>query len=197
LNVWRGRPRPRRPESPQLGPLLNHEFSSPQAFAGGGARATFTTPHSLPKGKGQSDFSDWPLLMPATTYAPTHLARAVPSALRGLTSVFGMGTGGSPAVRSPTNRSRRSLVVGRWPFRAKSTRQFPDDKLSKIVRLDTSQLNRLGVAYFLVCLFPISATVLRLCFLTKASAQQLSVLHLSHPDSNDFNNIAGYSSGSN
>jgi hypothetical protein len=41
-------------------------------------------------------------LMPATTYAPTHLARAVPSALRGLTSVFGMGTGGSPAVRSPT-----------------------------------------------------------------------------------------------
>ena len=32
--------------------------------------------------------------MPATTYAPTHLARAVPSALRGLTSVFGMGTGG-------------------------------------------------------------------------------------------------------
>src|ERR1700688_656210 len=44
-------------------------------------------------------------LMPATTYAPTHLARAVPSALRGLTSVFGMGTGGSPAVRSPTSRS--------------------------------------------------------------------------------------------
>ena len=30
------------------------------------------------------------------------LSRAVPSALRGLTSVFGMGTGGSPAVRSPT-----------------------------------------------------------------------------------------------
>jgi hypothetical protein len=24
------------------------------------------------KGKGQSDFSDWPLLMPATTYSPTH-----------------------------------------------------------------------------------------------------------------------------
>jgi hypothetical protein len=31
------------------------------------------------------------------------LSRAVQSALRGLTSVFGMGTGGSPAVRSPTN----------------------------------------------------------------------------------------------
>src|SRR5580698_896687 len=64
-----------------------------------------------PKGKGQSDFSDWPLLMPATTYAPTHLARAVPSALRGLTSVFGMGTGGSPAVRSPTSRSCQLSAV--------------------------------------------------------------------------------------
>jgi hypothetical protein len=29
------------------------------------------------------------------------LARAVPSGLRGLTSVFGMGTGGSPSLRSP------------------------------------------------------------------------------------------------
>src|SRR6266851_7518000 len=33
------------------------------------------------------------------------LSRAVQSALRGLTSVFGMGTGGTPAVRSPTSRS--------------------------------------------------------------------------------------------
>src|ERR1700722_6418867 len=31
------------------------------------------------------------------------LSRAVQSALRGLTSVFGMGTGGTPAVRSPTS----------------------------------------------------------------------------------------------
>src|ERR1043166_3739997 len=31
------------------------------------------------------------------------LSRAVQSARRGLTSVFGMGTGGSPAVRSPTS----------------------------------------------------------------------------------------------
>ena len=56
------------------------------------------------EGKGHLISLDWPLFMPATTYAPTHLARAVPSALRGLTSVFGMGTGGSPAVRSPTSR---------------------------------------------------------------------------------------------
>ncbi len=39
------------------------------------------------------------------------LSRAVQSALRGLTSVFGMGTGGSPAVRSPTSRSRQRLAV--------------------------------------------------------------------------------------
>ena len=30
------------------------------------------------------------------------VSRAVTSAQRGLTSVFGMGTGGTPAVRSPT-----------------------------------------------------------------------------------------------
>ena len=36
------------------------------------------------------------------------LSRAVQSALRGLTSVFGMGTGGSPAIRSPTTCSRVS-----------------------------------------------------------------------------------------
>jgi hypothetical protein len=44
------------------------------------------------------------------------LSRAVQSALRGLTSVFGMGTGGSPAVRSPTTCSSHwSLADGRWP----------------------------------------------------------------------------------
>jgi len=88
--VWRGRPRPRKPgarknqpsvnENVKQASLLNRNLLPSQAFAGEGARATFK-----PKGKGQSDFSDWPLLMPATTYAPTHLARAVPSALRGLT----------------------------------------------------------------------------------------------------------------
>jgi hypothetical protein len=39
------------------------------------------------------------------------LSRAVQSALRGLTSVFGMGTGGSPAVRSPTTRSCQLSAV--------------------------------------------------------------------------------------
>jgi hypothetical protein len=37
------------------------------------------------------------------------LSRAVQSALRGLTSVFGMGTGISPAVKSPA-----SLTWERW-----------------------------------------------------------------------------------
>ena len=37
----------------------------------------------------------------ATSYSPTHLARAVPSGLKGLTSVFGMGTGGTPSLGSP------------------------------------------------------------------------------------------------
>jgi hypothetical protein len=37
-----------------------------------------------------------------TVLRNVRMARAVPSALRGLTSVFGMGTGESPAVRSPT-----------------------------------------------------------------------------------------------
>ena len=39
------------------------------------------------------------------------LSRAVQSALRGLTSVFGMGTGGSPAVRSPTNLFAQSAKL--------------------------------------------------------------------------------------
>ena len=41
------------------------------------------------------------------------LSRAVQSALRGLTSVFGMGTGVSPAVRSPASQARASLHLGR------------------------------------------------------------------------------------
>ena len=41
------------------------------------------------------------------------LSRAVQSALRGLTSVFGMGTGGSPAVRSPTSLEHSVLSIQR------------------------------------------------------------------------------------
>src|SRR3979409_1869793 len=46
----------------------------------------------------------------AGNYLLSHtLSRAVPSAQRGLTSVFGMGTGGTPAVRSPTTWSSFGL----------------------------------------------------------------------------------------
>src|SRR3984893_3849659 len=52
----------------------------------------------------------------AGNYLLSHtLSRAVPSAQRGLTSVFGMGTGGPPAVRSPTTWSRQPSAVSRQP----------------------------------------------------------------------------------
>ena len=41
------------------------------------------------------------------------LSRAVQSALRGLTSVFGMGTGISPAVKSPASLTWAGLASGR------------------------------------------------------------------------------------
>src|SRR5262249_51488316 len=46
------------------------------------------------------------------------LSRAVQSALRGLTSVFGMGTGGSPAVRSPTSLAAFSYWLLAFSFAA-------------------------------------------------------------------------------
>ena len=87
------------------------------------------------------------------------LSRAVQSALRGLTSVFGMGTGGSPAVRSPTIRSRQSSI---FSGQDKPTAPHDSDKLAKDPEDETSQLNRLGRAYFHLCLFPISAPLHRL-----------------------------------
>src|SRR5438445_2647935 len=44
------------------------------------------------------------------------LSRAVQSALRGLTSVFGMGTGGPPRYDHRQTCCRWSLAVGRWLF---------------------------------------------------------------------------------
>ena len=54
------------------------------------------------KGKGRRGFSQRPLFNAGNDLLSHTLSRAVQSALRGLTSVFGMGTGGAPAVRSPT-----------------------------------------------------------------------------------------------
>jgi hypothetical protein len=47
------------------------------------------------------DLSVGPCDIPGNFLRSHTLARAVPSGLRGLTSVFGMGTGGSPSLRSP------------------------------------------------------------------------------------------------
>ena len=38
------------------------------------------------------------------------LARAVPSGLQGLTAVFGMGTGGTPALQSPKSRDDEKIL---------------------------------------------------------------------------------------
>src|SRR5258705_7687155 len=47
------------------------------------------------------DLSVGPCDIPGNFLRSHTLARAVPSGLRGLTSVFGMGTGGSPSLGSP------------------------------------------------------------------------------------------------
>ena len=60
------------------------------------------------------------------------LSRAVQSALRGLTSVFGMGTGGTPAVRSPTTRSCQLSAVSSQRLCAALTSFWPmDSKLGE------------------------------------------------------------------
>src|SRR5437879_11359392 len=57
------------------------------------------------------DLSVGPCDKPGNFLRSHTLARAVPSGLRGLTSVFGMGTGGSPSLWSPRNWL---LVLGCW-----------------------------------------------------------------------------------
>ena len=81
------------------------------------------------------------------------LTRAVQSAQRGLTSVFGMGTGGTPAVRSPTSRSSelRGMSLEPKPLVERSSLQTFKDRED-----ETSQLNRLD-GLLSSCLFPISA----------------------------------------
>src|ERR1035438_2037262 len=63
------------------------------------------------KRKRPSRFLSTAFINAGTDLLPHTLARAVQSAQRGLTSVFGMGTGGAPAVRSPTSRSCQLSAV--------------------------------------------------------------------------------------
>ena len=47
-------------------------------------------------------------MFPATSYSPTLVSRAVPSALKGLTTEFEMGSGVSPTLKSPEK------IFGNW-----------------------------------------------------------------------------------
>jgi hypothetical protein len=56
-------------------------------------------------------------MFPATSYSPTLVSRAVPSALKGLTAEFEMGSGVSPTLKSPEK------IFGNWAkfiFKSKS-----------------------------------------------------------------------------
>ena len=83
------------------------------------------------------------------------LSRAVQSAQRGLTAVFGMGTGGTPAVRSPTSLAafRDQPVAESFAVLKHISVLIPQQKALQCREDETSQLNRLGVAYFLVVYF--------------------------------------------
>ena len=86
----------------------------------------------VPNRKGHADFSAWLLFNAGNDLRSHTLSRAVPSALRGLTSVFGMGTGGTPAVRSPTTRSCQLSAVSSQRLCAALTSFWPmDSKLGE------------------------------------------------------------------
>src|SRR4029077_11114474 len=71
------------------------------------------------------------------------LSRAVQSALRGLTSLFGMGTGGSPPVKSPTKWAVSYQPAALSLYRAR-TDGLLIQQAFKEREDDSSQLNRWG-----------------------------------------------------
>src|SRR5690242_1581746 len=77
------------------------------------------------------------------------LSRAVQSARRGLTSVFGMGTGGTPAVRSPTTCSCQLPAVSSQQLCAGADFRLTLQQAFKEREGNASQLNRLGANYLL------------------------------------------------
>ena len=71
-------------------------------------------------------------MFPATSYSPTLVSRAVPSALQGLTAEFGMGSGVSPTLQPPEE------IFGNW------ANSFTRIMLDKAIRLiSTTRLNAL------------------------------------------------------
>ena len=92
---------------------------------------------------------------------PHTLSRAVQSALRGLTSVFGMGTGGPPRY------DHRQIVAARFELSAPSQDLCGRDHRRKLVKDredETSQLNRLDWPTFFFAYFPISAVLRSVAF---------------------------------
>ena len=83
---------------------------------------------SEPKAKRPSRYAGRPFFINAGDHLISHtLTRAVPSAQRGLTSVFGMGTGVTLAVWSPANL--RMALGGTVPAAYVVSGQFlPDDR---------------------------------------------------------------------
>ena len=59
---------------------------------------------------------------PAASYSPTQLTRAVPSAPKGLTAVFGMGTGGAPSIWPPENSVTYQVPESSRHFVSRSSR---------------------------------------------------------------------------
>src|SRR3990172_7703086 len=77
--------------------------SGPAPAAGRGQQQIVPYPRELRGGWRQKRSPPWNggLKVPATTYSSTPITGAVPSALEGLTAVFGMGTGVTPPLQSP------------------------------------------------------------------------------------------------
>src|ERR1035437_8626422 len=61
------------------------------------------------KDKGPDLFGSGPFKFPGSVLLSHTVSRAVPSAPRGLTAVFGMGTGGAPSIRPPETLFHREL----------------------------------------------------------------------------------------
>jgi hypothetical protein len=68
------------------------------------------------------------------------VANAVPSALEGLTSVFGMGTGVTPPLQSPENRLQPGKRTGQGKFYGQASRPISTGKLHASPRFHTQPI---------------------------------------------------------
>src|SRR6478752_2220771 len=80
----------------------------------GKTRTGVSAPHKSGKRKRPRSVKNVAFINAGDDLLSHTLSRTVQSALRGLTSVFGMGTGGTPAVRSPQIDPRYARAIGSW-----------------------------------------------------------------------------------